>query len=63
MPKFHSKMKKNDLILVVIVVVVALIVFAAHNILGSGDAATVTVKVDGEIQGRYSLLENQEIKK
>ena len=56
-----KKIKKNDIILVVIVLVVAAIAFLAHSIMGSEKAGVVTVKVDGQISGRYSLLENQEI--
>ena len=56
-----KKIKKNDIILVVIVLTVAAIAFLAHNDMGSKQAGVVTVKVDGQISGRYSLLENQEI--
>lgn len=55
------KIKRNDLILIIIVVTIAAIVFLAHNMMGSNQPGIVTVKVDGEVQGRYSLLENQEI--
>ena len=54
-------MKKNDYILVIIVVVIAIIWFLMHNILGEKDVATVTVKVDGDMQGTYSLFKEQEI--
>ena len=56
------KMKKNDLILIIIVIVIAAAAFLIHNFMGGDNAGVVTVKVDGELKGTYSLLENQEIK-
>ena len=55
------KMKKNDLILIIIVIVIAAAAFLIHNFMGGDNAGVVTVKVDGELKGTYSLLENQEI--
>jgi len=55
------KMKKNDLILIIIVIVLAAAAFLIHNFMGGDNAGVVTVKVDGELKGTYSLLENQEI--
>ena len=55
------KMKKNDKILIVIVLLAAILVFFIHNILGGKGADTVTVKVDGQITGIYSLIEDQTI--
>lgn len=57
----ERKIKKNDLILIIVVVVIAVAAFLLHNIMGNEQAGIVTVKVDGELKGRYSLLENQEI--
>ena len=57
----ERKIKKNDLILIIVVVVIAVAAFLLHNIMGNEQSGIVTVKVDGELKGRYSLLENQEI--
>ena len=57
----ERKIEKNDLILIIVVVVIAVAAFLLHNIMGNEQAGIVTVKVDGELKGRYSLLENQEI--
>lgn len=57
----NSKMKKNDIVLIIIVLVIAASVFLIHNFVGAKSAGVVTVKVDGELKGTYSLLENQEI--
>lgn len=54
-------MKKNDFKLIAIVLVTALAAFLIHHFAGGGNAGTVTVKIDGELAGTYSLLENQEI--
>ena len=59
--QIERKIKKNDLILIIVVVVIAVAAFLLHNIMGNEQAGIVTVKVDGELKGRYSLLENQEI--
>ena len=59
--QIERKIKKNDLILIIVVVVLAVAAFLFHNIMGNEQAGSVTVKVDGELKGRYSLLENQEI--
>lgn len=54
-------MKKNDFKLIIVVLVIAVAAFFVHNFMGSKSAGTVTVKIDGELAGTYSLLENQEI--
>jgi len=61
MKKLIEKMNKNDIILVAIIVGVALLAFLLHSILGGKGANAVTIKVNGEIQGVYSLSEDQEI--
>lgn len=55
------KMKKNDLILIIVVIIIAAAAFLIHNFMGGKHAGVVTVKVDGELEGTYSLHENQEI--
>ena len=56
-----GKVKKNDIILVIIIVTIAVLAFLLHNAIGGKGASCVTVKVNGEIQGVYSLAEDQEI--
>jgi len=60
--KINYKLKKNDVVLIIIIVVVAALAFLLHNVIGGKGASCVTVKVNGEIQGVYSLAEEQEIK-
>ena len=57
----NRNIRKNDIILILIVVIIAGLAFLIHNVTGSKSAGTITVKVDGVIEGTYSLLENQEI--
>ena len=54
-------MKKNDFKIIIIVLIIAGAAFLIHNFTGGKSAGTVTVKIDGELEGTYSLLENQEI--
>ncbi|MGN1267182.1 MAG: NusG domain II-containing protein [Dorea sp.] len=55
------KLKKNDWILVGIIVVVASLTFLLHEVVGGQGANCVTIKVNGKIEGIYSLSENKEI--
>lgn len=55
------KLEKRDKLLIVIVVCVALCAFLAHQIIGGDGAGKVTVKVNGELKGIYSLAEDQTI--
>lgn len=55
------KLEKRDKLLIVIVVCVALCAFLAHQIIGGDGAGKVTVKVNGELKGTYSLAEDQTI--
>lgn len=55
------KLKKKDWILILIIVGVAVLVTLIHVFIGGKGASKVTVKVDGVIQGTYSLAEDQEI--
>lgn len=57
----NSKLKKNDIVLIIIIITVAALAFILHNVIGVKGASCVTVKVAGEIQGVYSLAEDQEI--
>jgi len=61
MEETNKKIKKNDIVLVVIILMAALFAFLLHSIIGGKGASSVTVKVNGEIQGVYSLSEDQEI--
>lgn len=55
-------LKKKDWMLIGIIVCVAVLVTFVHIFVGGKGASKVTVKVDGVIQGTYSLAEDQEIK-
>ena len=55
------KLEKRDKLLIVIVVCVALCAFLAHQIIGGDGAGKVTVKVNGDLKGTYSLAEDQPI--
>ena len=55
------KLEKRDKLLIGIVVCVALCAFLAHQIIGGDGAGKVTVKVNGELKGTYSLAEDQTI--
>ena len=55
-------MTKKDILLVIIIVVVAVMSFLLHMIVGGKGAGCVTVKVQGEITGVYSLSEDRQIK-
>jgi len=58
--KNNFEFRKNDFILIVVIFVVLLMVAAVfYNNMDFG--STVTVTVDGEIFGEYSLNSNQEI--
>lgn len=61
MKKISDRINKSDIILAAIVVAVAALAFLLHSILGDKGANAITIKVDGKIQGVYSLLEDQEI--
>lgn len=54
-------LKKNDWILIIIIVCVAGLAFLLHEVIGGKGANCVTVKVDGRIEGVYSLAEDQKI--
>lgn len=54
-------MKKNDVILAVIVLIVAAAGLLLYMNLGKQTAGTVTVTVDGEVFGTYSLENDQGI--
>lgn len=58
---YEDKIGKRDKLLIVIVVCVALCAFLAHQIIGGDGAGKVTVKVNGELKGTYSLAEDQTI--
>lgn len=54
-------LKKKDWMLIGIIICVAVLVTLVHVFIGGKGASKVTVKVDGVIQGTYSLAEDQEI--
>lgn len=53
--------RKNDILLVFIIFAVAGLAYFLHNVIGASGAGSVTVKVNGVIEGVYSLGEDQEI--
>ncbi len=54
-------LKKKDILLVFVILAIAFLAYYLHDLLGAAAAGTVTVKVDGVIEGVYSLGEDQEI--
>lgn len=56
-----KKLEKKDKILIGIIVGAAVLAFILHALIGGKGASCVTVKVNGEIEGVYSLSEDQEI--
>ncbi len=54
-------LQKKDWILIGIILFVAGLAFLLHEFIGGKGAGCVTVKVNGEIQGVYSLSEDQDI--
>lgn len=56
------KLKNKDWLLIIVVIFVATLAFFLHCTIGGEGAGSVTVKVEGEIKGVYSLGEDQTIK-
>lgn len=54
-------LKKKDIVLIVVILVVAGLAFLFHEMIGGKGANCITVKVDGVVEGVYSLAEDQEI--
>lgn len=63
--KFNLKEKidlqRKDWLLIAIILLVAGLAFLLHHFIGGKGAGCVTVKVEGEIQGVYSLAKDQVI--
>lgn len=57
----NNSLKKNDRILIVVILVISILVFLLYNMIGKKEAGVITIKVDGVIQGTYSLSDDQEI--
>ncbi len=57
----EKRLSKKDMILIITVLFVALLLFLIYSMTGKKTGSTITIKVDGEIQGTYSLSEEQEI--
>lgn len=53
--------KKKDILLVVVILVVAGLAFLLHEVIGAKGANCVAVKVNGVLEGVYSLAQDQEI--
>lgn len=56
-----SIMKKNDILLAVIVLIIAVFGLLFYRNLEKKTAGTITVTVDGDVYGTYSLDQDQEI--
>lgn len=56
-----KNLTKKDILLIVIIVLVAFFSFLLHELVGGKGAGCVTVKVEGEITGVYSLAEDREV--
>lgn len=54
-------MKRNDLILMAAVLTIAIAGFLLYASFGKDSAGMITVTVDGEVFGTYSLKKDQEI--
>lgn len=54
-------LKKKDIVLVITILAVAGLCLLLHTIIGEKSADYVTVKVNGKIEGVYSLADDQEI--
>ena len=55
------KLQKKDIILIILIVCIALLAFLGNQVIGCDGAGMVTVKVNGKLEGTYSLSEDQEI--
>ncbi len=53
--------KKKDVILILVIIIAAGLASGFHGLIGADSAGCVTVKVDGVIEGVYSLGEDQEV--
>ena len=60
--KKKRRMSKKDWVLIVVILCVAGLAFLLHEVIGAEGAGSVTVKVNGKIEGVYSLAEDREIK-
>lgn len=56
-----GRLKKNDKILIIVIAAIAIMGFLFYSIIGQKNAGQVTIKVNGEIQGTYSLAQDREI--
>ncbi len=56
-----TRIKKNDILLIFIILAAACLAWFLHETIGDAGAGSVTVKVNGVIEGTYSLGTDQEI--
>ena len=54
-------LRKKDLVLIAVILCVAGLTVLVHKFVGGVGANRVTVKIEGAIEGIYSLSEDQEI--
>lgn len=57
----QKRWKKNDVILIAVIGITAAVLFLVHEFMGGKEAGTITIKVDGQVEGTYRLSEDQEI--
>ena len=55
-------LKKKDIVLVIVILVVAGLCLLLHMLVGEKSADYITIKVNGKVEGIYSLAEDREIK-
>lgn len=60
--KKKKRISKKDWVLILVILCVAVIAFLLHEVIGAEGAGSVTIKVNGKIEGVYSLAEDKEIK-
>lgn len=56
-----KRLMNKDVLLILTILAAALLAYVLHEIFGSGSAGSVTVKVNGVIEGSYSLSEDRVI--
>lgn len=56
-----KELKKNDIVLIIMILVIAVLCLLLHRIVGEKSADYITVKVNGKIEGVYSLADDREI--
>ena len=58
----ETGLKKKDIVLVIVILAVAGTCLLLHMLVGEKSADYITIKVNGKVEGIYSLAEDREIK-